>query len=239
MKRNQSGFSVIEVVMAIVIVGLLGVVGWMYWTNIGNGTTNTHTATTQETETKTKTPAPTPTPLPLKTYKLKTQPLAFDYPATWSTQATLYTGKGSVNSESVEVSSPDGFTLQLGTFGDGLGGTGPCDRSISDFKYEGSVDPTLKSDNGIVSYMLDKKTFILNIAGKTLDETKQNCRGYQELVNLRTILTGSENGEVGEEAATNLVFGTNVLFQNAVSTSEPSDSVYKEAVTILKSLRKV
>lgn len=236
MKSNQGGFSVVDVVMAFVIIGLLGALGWMYWTNIGNRTTNAQTAATQET--KTKTPAPTPTPLPLKTYKLKTQPLAFDYPATWSTQTTLYTG-GSVNSESVEISSPDGFTLQLGTFGDGLGGTGPCDRSISDFKYEGDVDPTLKSKQGIVSYVLDKKTFILNIAGKTLDEAKQNCRGYQELINLRGILTGSENGEAGEETATNLVFGTNVLFQSVVLTTKPSDSVYKEAVAILKSLRKI
>lgn len=33
MKSNQSGFSVIEIIMAVVIIGLLSAVGWLYWTN--------------------------------------------------------------------------------------------------------------------------------------------------------------------------------------------------------------
>ena len=33
MKSNQSGFSVVEIIMAIVIVGLVGAVGWLYWQN--------------------------------------------------------------------------------------------------------------------------------------------------------------------------------------------------------------
>lgn len=237
MKRNQSGFSIVEIIMAIVIVGLLGALGWMYWTNVVNKKDDTN-ANVAKTATKTEAPKATSTPAALKTYKLKTQPLEFNYPSSWSTQTSLNTGKGSVDSESVEVSSPDGFTLALGTFGSGLGGTGPCDRNITEFKFEGDVDKSLNSnDSGIVSYTLDNERFVLNIAGKTLSEAMNDCRGYAELINLGNILTDSDR-DTYKATADNLVFGTNVLFQSVTSTTKPSDTVYKEAVAILKSLRK-
>lgn len=56
MKRNQDGFSAIEIVLVLVIVGLIGIVGFMVYKNSNKSSDTTITAsTTKSTTTETKT----------------------------------------------------------------------------------------------------------------------------------------------------------------------------------------
>jgi len=57
MKANQEGFSVVEIVLVLVVVGLIGAAGWFVWQS-NNKTSNKSTDTIQSTSTKSETPTP-------------------------------------------------------------------------------------------------------------------------------------------------------------------------------------
>lgn len=50
MKANQKGFSVVEILIVIVVVGLLGAVGWLVYDRQKNKTDNKEVTSTQETQ---------------------------------------------------------------------------------------------------------------------------------------------------------------------------------------------
>jgi prepilin-type N-terminal cleavage/methylation domain-containing protein len=55
MKANQKGFSVIEILIVIVVMGLLGIVGWLVYDRQSNQTNKEQTANTQAQSDKTET----------------------------------------------------------------------------------------------------------------------------------------------------------------------------------------
>lgn len=70
MRQNEKGFSVVEVIMAIVIVGLMGAVVWMWMTRQNTSDTTKNTAQTTDTQSKsqedqTKKPDVVTTPAPV------------------------------------------------------------------------------------------------------------------------------------------------------------------------------
>jgi len=64
LKQNESGFSAVEVVLVLIIVVLLGVVGWFVYKNQKKTSPSTTTTTSTTTPTSTKT---TTTPAPIST----------------------------------------------------------------------------------------------------------------------------------------------------------------------------
>ncbi len=85
-RKNEEGFSVVEVVLVLVIVGLIGVVGWFVYNNHNKKTTpSVSTNTTTKSST---TPAKTTTPDPYSGWKTYTSSnslgLGFKYPASWT-----------------------------------------------------------------------------------------------------------------------------------------------------------
>jgi prepilin-type N-terminal cleavage/methylation domain-containing protein len=88
MKANQKGFSVVEVLIVIVVVGLLGAVGWLVYdrqkskTNEQPKTTNT-TKTSNTTSTTPSTVKPTSNSTK-QTVTYKTAKFSFDLPKDWT-----------------------------------------------------------------------------------------------------------------------------------------------------------
>lgn len=231
-RHFQRGFGIVETMVVLVFVAILAGVGWMVWNNVINKPVQTKTTV----EVKQDKAAPKPAEVTTKTYKLPSLDVAFDYPSTWTVRDNYVAGPAGPKRslDRLRIQSPDKFTLLLDTLAyGGLGGTGPCERHISQFKLEGR--PQIDEAFGIVSYYNDED-FILNISNPTLEAAQNNCLHYQEIVRVREPTT-DENGY--DRKAYALMFGTDILFETPVSKTKPSDKTLAEAIDILKSLRKI
>jgi hypothetical protein len=134
LQKNESGFSVVEIVLVLVVVGLIGTVGWLVYKN-HHKTTTASVATTKSTSTTT-TPKTTPTnTVTYKTYSDSTAKASFMYPNTW----TLSNIKGLCDEpngcapstdqiSAVEITSPDSNIQLLWSGISGIGGD--CDNTI-------------------------------------------------------------------------------------------------------------
>ncbi len=239
MNKNQSGFNVVEIVMAIVIVGLIGAVGYLFWDKIVNKPTDSKTAAAS-----TQSPSPTPTPtVSTKTYTSGGLGVAFDYPSTWtlSPNPASHTQKyySAPGSESKLVKAPSGLTMFFNTLAtDGLGGTGPCDDTITDFTDEG----TAQLDKAYVQSFTDNGVFILRVSSSQSKDYIHavGCPtlSYDSMVNVREASVAADGSTLTEPYE--VEFGTTVFSEdNTISKTRPSEQEYKQAVAILKSLRKV
>ena len=110
LKQNESGFSVVEVVLVLVIVVLLGVVGWFVYKNQKKTTPSTTTTvnTTASTPAKTTT---TPVVDPYAGWKSYSRyGVTFKYPSDWGFKAN-----DTSQSSSTALTSPD-FAVTVGDF---------------------------------------------------------------------------------------------------------------------------
>jgi Tfp pilus assembly protein PilE len=87
-RQNEAGFSPVEVVLVIVVVALIGVVGWLVYKN-HNKSTNTSSTTANTTSTKTTTqPVATNT----KTYADPAKAYTVAYPQDWALKEEALNG---------------------------------------------------------------------------------------------------------------------------------------------------
>jgi hypothetical protein len=92
MKRlNENGFSAVEIVLIIAVIGLVGVSGWLFVDRQkdkpSDSTTSSQPENNKSTESTTKTPGPTFNPLPngWVEYKNNEKGFRFGYPGEWGT----------------------------------------------------------------------------------------------------------------------------------------------------------
>jgi len=121
--KNENGFSGIEILMVVVIVALIGAVGYMVYKN-------KHQPTKVVTVTKTATKTPTPVAnVPTvanpysgwKEYTLKYEKLSFQYPSIWTIQDSSGSQGLSPNTDSVTLTAADGFNVSIDDGWDGSG----------------------------------------------------------------------------------------------------------------------
>lgn len=236
MKTRQSGFSVVEIVMAVVIVGLIGAVGWLFWDKIASKPAdNASVANNQATK---KSTAPT---ADLETFSAKSIGVAFDYPSHWTPlDADGYPFKSGAPLDIHKTfTSPDGFKLTFSTMSaTGLGGTGPCPQ-VTGFKNYGES----KLDDKYVISMDDGKGGILLRldSNKTEEDQSANCM-YQNIINMSEPEYNTEIDDTYTVKPYAFTFGTFAGYDdygNTKSTAKPSDKDLKDAVEILKSVRKL
>lgn len=110
MKTNQKGFSVVEILIVIVVVGLIGGVGFMVYKNHNKKPSTNSVATTTTTKpAATETKPTTQAPDPYAGWKTYTSPLksglSFKYPADWdftpNTSVPAPNNLGGVENDSV------------------------------------------------------------------------------------------------------------------------------------------
>ena len=232
MNKTQKGFSAVETVMAIVIVGLLAALGWMYWTNVANKPKDDTSSSKVVSSVK-----ESPSPLVVKkAYSSDQFKLAFDYPAGWSlTEKIKPQNSTSAEWDTVEIKSSDGFVITLTIVPSGVGFCcGPYQpRNIKDFKFLG--DSQFEGVS-VVSYVItvdSKETVVAELAE------------YKEI-----------QGAIDDQFGANIVFNQAFpgvdrdKFQPGVpvaasfsGSGQPGATVnsktLEEAIEVLKSLRKI
>jgi len=227
--KKQSGFSALEIIMAIVIVGLLAAVGWLFYTNVSKKSepvADTKSTSTEQTKTETKAPS-------TKTYTSTYLKLAFDYPADWTVKKNENSStKGELgynaNGDKLLVVAPGGSTMFFDeSKPDGLGGV--CIPSeMTDFKKFGKTK--LPQDSYVVGYTRTD-AYYLYVTGKSGQDAAYSdpCR-YDSLIKI---------SERSEQDIPNIVsFGSYAIGEQQVSTSKPDTGVLDQAAKILLSLRK-
>src|ERR1700722_1729362 len=84
LKKNEHGFSAVELVLVIIIIVLIGGVSWIVYKN--HHKTNLSNNLSTSTKLTTAPKRPTTTTIPYagwKTYTLKQEKITFRYPSTW------------------------------------------------------------------------------------------------------------------------------------------------------------
>ena len=119
LKKNEHGFSAVELVLVLVIVALIGIVGWMVYKNHNKSTPAT---TVSETTSTTTNPY-----AGWKSYTLQYENISFNYPSNWTlkddseTMAEANQGLSPVNctlndgSDDVILTAPDSTSISLET----------------------------------------------------------------------------------------------------------------------------
>jgi Tfp pilus assembly protein PilE len=144
-KKSESGFSVVELILVIVIVALIGVVGWMVYKNHHKNSSKTISSNSQSSKTvisnsDSKTISTNEQYAGWKTYTTKYEKLSFKYPANWTLKDTSQSqGSGctQVGGDIILLSSGEGseMVLKNGVFS----GTASPDTMNN---YNDFTDPT-------------------------------------------------------------------------------------------------
>src|SRR5579862_4958986 len=124
--KNQTGFGVTGMMFIVVII-LLGVMGYLVYRNHHKTTTNSNTGTTSSTSIAKQTAPATAKTLPVasdpytgwKTGTLQFEQITYKYPASWTVKDTSEAMPKSANDcvypgiDKVTLSSPTGSTINL------------------------------------------------------------------------------------------------------------------------------
>lgn len=227
--KKQSGFSALEIIMAVVIVGLLAAPGWMFYSNVVNSDESAKQDTSLATIDKKDKPSQNDT----KTYTSRYLNLAFDYPSSWSVKDNPNSNtrgeKGyNHNGDKLLVASPSGYTMYFNeSKPDGLGGA--CmPIETSDFTLFGKTK--LETDSSVIGFTYEDTYYLYVSSNSTQQQINEtNCR-YDGLIELR---------ERQEQDAPNIIsFGNFVVSEEIVPKQKPSQAELEQAAAILLSLRK-
>ena len=114
LKEDGAGFSVVELVLVIVIVALIGVVGWLvYKSHHKTNTVSINTTSTYKPAISTKTTTTKVTPSPYagwNTYTLAKEKLTFRYPTTWAIENNNFTNS---NNDGIQFVSKTDSSFEI------------------------------------------------------------------------------------------------------------------------------
>ena len=120
--NTQKGFSTVESVLALVIVVLIGTVGYIVYDNhITKTAVVPSTTVTNSSATPAKTTTAQNSYAGWQSYTLKYEKLSFKYPASWTAQDDSGSQGLTPNADSVTLTSSDGFSVNIN---DGWNGGG-------------------------------------------------------------------------------------------------------------------
>jgi prepilin-type N-terminal cleavage/methylation domain-containing protein len=101
LKKDSNGFSAVELIMALVIIALIGAVGWLVYKNHHNDTSTTTSSAIPAIPVKPNESVASPY-AGWNTYTLPKEKLTFRYPTTWTVADTSYTDS---NNDGIELTS--------------------------------------------------------------------------------------------------------------------------------------
>lgn len=151
MKSNQKGFSAVEIFLVIVIVGLLGAVGWFVYDRNNNKSTEITPTTSSATEQKEIVKETTETTNPYegwKTGSFKYTKLSYKLPPNWQdiSDNTIFQD-GDTKYEEVKIKATDGFVLSMSVNDLPRGYESDPDNVVLEFKAIDSTHQWIIADN--------------------------------------------------------------------------------------------
>ena len=111
--KNQKGFTAVEVLLTILILVVIGAVGYMVYHNEHKPKVTNVSTTKSATSTLTKTITATATPSPYagwNTYTLPKEKLTFRYPTTWTVENNNFTNS---NNEGIQFTSKTDSSFEI------------------------------------------------------------------------------------------------------------------------------
>ncbi|MBI2589068.1 hypothetical protein HYW35_02610 [Candidatus Saccharibacteria bacterium] len=135
MKKNQKGFSAVEGLLILIIVGLLGFVGWYVWNS--NNKAGQQTLTKQASE------------ISWKEKSIKLVGMTFKAPSNWQDISDNTKFKDSkYKYEEIKLKSPDNFVLSLSANNLPRGYESPPDFTVLEVKNIDASKQYIITDNG-------------------------------------------------------------------------------------------
>lgn len=202
MQAQQKGFSILEVILIIAVIGLIGAVAWLFVTNQHKPDDTNSTKSTQTTQTKqTKKKSTSDT---WYAYTADNNLYSLKIPDGW----TLHKKTGGVNS----LYSTGGLTLKPGTAGkvvDTVDDIPRCDVLILDFLADTVLDDTLYAHSITTASGLTVETGVttdeLGIAGggKTYSYSAFHNK-HSVNITYTTCKNGVDNHDIVEQAVKTL-----------------------------------
>jgi len=110
MKQNQKGFSVVEILIVIVVVGLIGAVGWLVYDRQHSQNKQESSTTTTDNSKVTDATKPTPADKYADWATYKDEYVSFRYPKNW-TVSKQYTFADPYGALSIDIKAPVDSTL--------------------------------------------------------------------------------------------------------------------------------
>jgi Tfp pilus assembly protein PilE len=224
--KNENGFTFVEALLIILILAVIGGVGYMVYHNNHKSKTASVSTTAAKTSTATTSKATTSTSSTLKTYSSDYAGVSFQYPSTWSLKAQTDAGASSSSAQEAVLTSPNGFVLTYYDYIAPRGGTCP----------NGSQDVTLTSVQQITTansphglYLVESGSNI----GLDMQEPAPSTGDQGTCIFNPTITDGTFNTK------TQPAFTTNIDFPAGTPQTIPADQTqdFAAAETILKSFK--
>jgi len=135
--KNQSGFGAVEALLILIIVILIGVVGWLVYKDHNKTPANASTTTS----TKTATAATTPDPYAgWQQYCSSHEKACFKYPSSWTAKPDC--GGPCTDFDSVNLTSPSNTFVSFTSAETGVGGD--CDPTTTPHVIYNVVEPLSK-----------------------------------------------------------------------------------------------
>jgi len=231
MKKNENGFGAIEGLLAMILIVLIGFVGWYVWHNRAAKTTTKAPATTTTAATPQQTVATTSPTKPAvdpyadwKTYNNASYGVSFKYPSDWNIDASSISGDLNIKVSQITPAQIQANQSSLSQYNDymkvwfgvsktNIGGTGVNGENILEsITFNGTKYPLIGDTN----------------AGKVLQVSLMKCSSKTNCTNwVPTSTGGSVDARISSVANQ----------QAATVPIDLSGSQYKTANLILKSLK--
>ncbi len=132
MKANQKGFSVVEILTAILVVGLLGVVGWQVYDHLNNKMADDRSQQSSQSQTPVsseKTSITVDAYANWQTYNLKYEKFSFKYPKSYTLEdKSAANSDVTPGSDVLRLTKDNGFVISMQTGAYGIGGA--CDTCV-------------------------------------------------------------------------------------------------------------
>ena len=136
--KHGSGFAVLEAILILIILGLIGTVGWVVYKN----QVKNSSAVTDTSASPTKNATPITTKLD-KTYTDEVGSFSVKYPSTWQIKTNIDSSDPQHRSSITTMTSPSGTVLNLNADWGGRGGA--CEPNATDVAFKaGNNCPTLE-----------------------------------------------------------------------------------------------